>query len=56
MTSFPLAALLILGYGPPGWHFPWWLWLLAILYWLYGTGAQLVVNINERNDRRWRRQ
>ena len=26
-----LGALLVLGYGPLDWGFPWWVWTLAIL-------------------------
>lgn len=25
------AAVLVLGYGPLNWSFPWWVWCLAIL-------------------------
>ena len=26
-----LAALLILGFGPLNWVFPWWVWVLVII-------------------------
>ena len=27
-----LAALLVLGCGPMGWRFPWWVWALGIAF------------------------
>lgn len=33
-----LAALLILGYGPLQWSFPWWVWVLCIISGLIESG------------------
>jgi len=30
--SMLLAALLVLGCGPMGWRFPWWVWALGIAF------------------------
>lgn len=31
MNGLLLGALLVLGFGPLAWSFPWWVWALAIL-------------------------
>jgi hypothetical protein len=27
-----LAALLVLGFGPLDWSFPWWAWVLGVIF------------------------
>lgn len=27
-----LAALLVLGYGPLNWEFPWWVWTFGVIF------------------------
>lgn len=36
-----LGALLVLGYGPLNWTFPWWVWTLAILTDVGGTTIKI---------------
>jgi len=41
-----LVALLILAYGPLNWSFPWWVWLLCILF----GGVSMTVKNRGRNE------
>lgn len=48
MENIPLFVLLVMGYGPPHWTFPWWLWVATIVLFLLGQPATVLVRFARR--------